>query len=94
MRAGQGIINGMGRQHKASYVTFVSFWGVGIPSVALFVFYFDFGIIGLWLGPLLASLINCFAYYRTIHTTQWSDVIVEAETRRRRDSKMNLSANE
>ena len=44
MRAAQGIINGMGRQHKASYVTFLSFWGVGIPSVAFFVFYLDLGI--------------------------------------------------
>ena len=83
----------MGRKQKASYVTFISFWCVGIPSVAVLVFIFDAGIVGLWIGPLLAYLVNCFFYYKTINETDWADVIVESETRRKRDSKLNLNNN-
>ncbi len=59
---GQGMIRGLGKQGAASIGTVIGYWVIGIPISLLCVFKFDWGIVGLWLGPTLGIFFN-FCYY-------------------------------
>lgn len=84
---GTGIIGGVGRQARGSFVTLVGYWGLGIPFSLIQIFYFKNGIISLWLGPLLALIFNSFAYYSYILNLDWNKVVAEAEERKSREKK-------
>jgi MATE family multidrug resistance protein len=63
---GQGIIRGLGKQGKASIGTVLGYWVIGIPISLLCVFIFEWGMAGLWTGPVLAILFNFGFYFSLI----------------------------
>ncbi|CDW78027.1 na+-driven multidrug efflux pump [Stylonychia lemnae] len=82
---GQGIIRGLGKQGRASIITIIGYWGIGIPTSLLCVFYLDWGIVGLWVGPSLAIIFNFIFYYIIIIKADWFTIALEAEQRRFRE---------
>jgi MATE family multidrug resistance protein len=58
----QGVIRGLGKQGTASWVTVTGYWILGIPISLVAVFKFEWGIIGLWLGPTTAIIFNYLLY--------------------------------
>ncbi|KAL0490450.1 hypothetical protein AKO1_009544, partial [Acrasis kona] len=45
-----GILRGLGRQRIGAVACFVSYYAIGIPSSLLLTFYFDWGLMGIWVG--------------------------------------------
>ena len=43
----QGPIRAIGLQSKVSFLTLVSFYGIGLPLACLLSLYFSYGVIGL-----------------------------------------------
>ncbi|CDW78129.1 multidrug and toxin extrusion protein 2 [Stylonychia lemnae] len=84
---GAGIISGLGRQGKGSILTVFGFWALGIPLALVQTFYYNMGIIALWLGPLVAITFNSFAYYAFILKIDLKEIVREAEERRLREKK-------
>ena len=82
---GQGMIRGLGKQGVASIGTVIGYWVIGIPLSLLAVFKFDWGIVGLWLGPSIAILFNFCYYFLMITRTDWQKVADEAIARRKKD---------
>ena len=76
---GQGIIRGLGKQGIASTVTIIGYWVLGIPISLVAVFYYNYGIIGLWTGPSVALIFNFIFYYVIIIRTDWTLIAHEAE---------------
>ena len=48
----------------------------------------DYGIIGLWLGPLAASVTCGVSYYIYINVMDWDKIVEEAEMRKLREKKV------
>jgi MATE family multidrug resistance protein len=84
---GTGIIRGLGRQGRASLVTITGYWILGIPVSLLGVFYFKWGITGLWLGPTIAIIFNFIFYYVLVVKTDWDQIADDAEKRRLKEKK-------
>jgi len=65
----QGMFRGCGRQNIGAYLNFVAYYIVGIPFGVLLAFYFDQGILGLWIGIgsglLLASMVGSFIIFKS-----------------------------
>ena len=76
---GQGIICGLGKQGIASIVPIIGYWVLGIPTSLVAVFYFDYGIVGLWTGPTVAIIFNFIFYYVIIIKTDWTLIALDAE---------------
>jgi hypothetical protein len=51
------------------------------------VFYYDSGILGLWLGPLTAMIVVGISYYAYVLIIDWKKVVAEAEARRHSEKK-------
>ncbi len=81
---GQGIIRGLGKQAIGSTVTITGYWILGIPISLLAVFHYNWGIVGLWVGPSVAILFNSVFYYVIIIKADWEAIAAEAEVRRQR----------
>ena len=74
----------MGKQAIASTVTITGYWILGIPISLLAVFYYGWGIVGLWVGPTVAILFNSVFYHVLLIKADWELIAKEAEVRRLR----------
>ena len=52
-------------------MTATAYWVLGIPSTLLLVFYFPFGIAGIWVGPTIAVLFLTVAYTTVFLGIDW-----------------------
>ena len=77
-RSCQGIIQGLGKQALGSLYTLFGYWIVGIPFSMVSVSYFNGGILSVWLGPLIALIINSILYYSLISKTDWNSSVEAA----------------
>jgi MATE family multidrug resistance protein len=53
---GIGILRGITDVKIPTLLTFTSYWIIGLPSGYIFAFYFNGGVIGIWLGFLLCLI--------------------------------------
>ncbi|EQC24925.1 hypothetical protein SDRG_17183 [Saprolegnia diclina VS20] len=67
----QGILRGMGRQSIGAYVNAAAYYAVGIPMAALFGFYFEGNVFGLWAGIALGLLTACCIFSWILRGTDW-----------------------
>lgn len=72
----------MGKQAIGSTVTITGYWILGIPISLLAVFYYGWGIVGLWVGPSVAIVFNSVFYYILIIKADWDSIARDAEKRR------------
>jgi len=88
-----GVVQGIGNQGFGALTTLIAYWGIGIPIASLLVYKLDYGLGGLWTGPLLSSIFLTVTYLGYISTTDWNEAIqrgierarLEDEARRLRD---------
>jgi MATE family multidrug resistance protein len=66
-----GLVNGLGIIRDVRWVTFISYWLIGIPLAYYLIFYKQMGLLGLWCGPTIANIINFVAYDYTVRTKNW-----------------------
>jgi hypothetical protein len=55
--------------------TLIAYWGIGIPIASLLVYKLNYGLGGLWTGPLLSSIFLTITYVGYIAMTDWEEVI-------------------
>ncbi|KDO18436.1 hypothetical protein SPRG_16206 [Saprolegnia parasitica CBS 223.65] len=67
----QGILRGMGRQSIGAYVNAAAYYGVGIPMAALFGFYFEGNVFGLWTGIAIGLFTACCIFSWILRGTDW-----------------------
>ncbi|KDO30696.1 hypothetical protein SPRG_04598 [Saprolegnia parasitica CBS 223.65] len=70
----QGILRGMGRQSIGAYVNAAAYYGVGIPMAALFGFYFEGNVLGLWAGITFGPLAAYCIFSWILWGTDWRAV--------------------
>ena len=70
-------IRASGRQKLGAIMTACAFFALGIPATLLFVFSFDLGIKGIWIGPTLSVLFLTIAYQSISSVLSWEDIIEE-----------------
>lgn len=64
---GLGVLRGLGDVNMPTFITFLSYWVIGIPVGYLLGFHFGFGVKGIWYGltlGLLASSILLFIRFQ------------------------------
>ncbi|EQC38319.1 hypothetical protein SDRG_04038 [Saprolegnia diclina VS20] len=61
----------MGRQSIGAYVNAAAYYAVGIPMAALFGFYFEGNVFGLWAGIALGLLTACCIFSWILRGTDW-----------------------
>ena len=64
-------IIGLGLVKKVQWVTFFSYWILGIPLSIFTMFKLGYGLAGLWMGPTLACAVNYLIYYYYVSTADW-----------------------
>lgn len=59
-----------------------AYWAFGIPISCICVFYYQFGIAGLWVGPTFATFYNTCCYTILIRTIDWDALIKKSAEKR------------
>ena len=72
-------------------MTVIGYWVLGIPISLLAVFYYDSGIVGLWIGPNIAIIFNFIFYYVIIMRSDWEKIAKDAAARRNQDKTMKAA---
>ena len=74
---GLGILRGMGDVNVPTFITFVAYWIVGLPSGYLMGIVLDWGIQGVWYGltlGLLTSSLLLYLRYKTVVMRRFEEV--------------------
>jgi len=66
-----GMVAGVGLVKQVKFITFVSYWLIGIPFACVLMLKFKMGLIGLWCGPTLANIINYSFYEHSLRKADW-----------------------
>ena len=70
----QGPIRALHLQKKASYVSIVCMWLLGLPLAATFAFACDFGVRGLLMGFLAATALQATSYLVIVYRADWDEI--------------------
>mmetsp|Transcript_38176 Transcript_38176/g.36532 ORF Transcript_38176/g.36532 Transcript_38176/m.36532 type:complete len:143 (+) Transcript_38176:353-781(+) len=84
-----GIIRGLGNQGKASIITCVGYWCLGIPISLYSVYKLDKGMVGLWMGPSTAIIFNFTFYCVLIMLANWTQIMEDAKLAMERENRAN-----
>lgn len=69
--SGVGVLRGLTDVKIPLYVSFASYWLIGIPTGYLLGFVFDFGAVGIWIGSFVGlSGIGLFSLFRFNHKSK------------------------
>ena len=68
-------ISASGLQRYGAIITACAYFVIGIPSALVFVFKFDFGIRGIWMGPTLAVAFLTVTYMIIFSNIDWLTLI-------------------
>jgi len=68
---GGSFIRASGQQATGAKITSAAYFVFGIPTTLLMVFWQDLGIVGIWVGPTIATLFNTISY---LHLFQKMDL--------------------
>ena len=66
---GLGVLRGMGDVNVPTFITFISYWIIGLPVAYLLGIYLDLGVMGVWYGlvcGLMASSVMLFLRFQSI----------------------------
>lgn len=66
-------------------VTLVGYWLIAIPVSATLVFGYGYGIPGLWIGPLIASIFLSSSYLIKMRLMDWDQIIIEVAKRHEKE---------
>ena len=73
-------------------VTLMGYWVIAIPVSATLVFGYGFGIPGLWIGPLIASIFLTSAYLFKIWQMDWDQIIIDVAGRHEKEKQDYLNS--
>jgi MATE family multidrug resistance protein len=84
-----GQMRGIGKTVPATAITLIAYYGISIPLQFTFTVYFDFGLYGLWLAQIVASLFHCVSeqYLISFAYGDWEVLCREAAERIKRDQE-------
>lgn len=76
-------IRATGKQKWGAIVTTVAYWVIGIPSAAFLAFKMNAGLLGIWVGPTLATGFNFCMYLKIFRGINWPDLIATTALKRK-----------
>ncbi|CAG8505765.1 3321_t:CDS:2 [Funneliformis mosseae] len=82
---GGGILRGLGKQKIISIIYLSAYYIFALPIGLLLAFKFNLGLIGLWSGVTLASILMGCSIFAVVITTNWEWEVVECSRRIRSD---------
>jgi MATE family multidrug resistance protein len=78
---GISILRGCGRPEITVYGNFLACILFGFPLAVLFVFEFQWGLVGLWSAMCVAWLTCSLLYFTVIYKTDWNEEVEKARGR-------------
>ena len=82
-------IQASGLQRYGAMITACAYFVIGIPSALVFVFKYDFGIRGIWMGPTLAVIFLTVTYMIIFSNIDWFSLIQKSKEQREKDQQSN-----
>ncbi|KAM6465049.1 multidrug and toxin extrusion protein 1-like [Liasis olivaceus] len=82
-----GVLRGTGRQKLGAIFNALGYYGVGLPLGVVLLFVAKIGMIGLWLGMLICTLVPCICSIVYIIRMNWNQVAAEAQHRAKLSQK-------
>ncbi|KAJ8126167.1 hypothetical protein O1611_g7471 [Lasiodiplodia mahajangana] len=76
-----GLLRGIGKQSFGGYVNLAAYYIVALPISFTAAFYFEWQLLGLWLGTTVGLALTAAAEYWYCYTRDWEESVREAETR-------------
>lgn len=70
-----GILRGQGRQKIGGVLNLISYYVIALPLAFFFAFYVDLGLLGLWLGMLIALFFVSLLQTLFVVTSDWDHII-------------------
>jgi MATE family multidrug resistance protein len=74
-----GVLRGSARPSLGAYVNLGSFYGVGLPFAVFMGFAMDMGLLGLWLGLLVAQMVCVAIMVPMLSRMGWMEQVSRAE---------------
>lgn len=87
-----GSLRAMGYQLYGSYASLVGYWIINLPVAYLFAFYFEYRLIGIWIGVQTGTVFTWISYTILIFRTNWDKLVQEINERIEED-KNELEVN-
>lgn len=85
------MIRGLALQGRASIITMVGYWVIGVPVSCFFVFQLHGGIVGLWTGPAVGIGFNMTCFVILVISTNWQNIAdAAAAAHAKKETKANL----
>lgn len=72
-----GVLRGQGRQKIGGILNLISYYLIALPVAFLCAFYFKLGLLGLWIGMIIALFFISVSQYYFVATSNWEAVINE-----------------
>lgn len=82
------MIKGTGLQGIGAFVTSTGYFAIGIPVSLIGVFVYDLKVMGLWIGPTVATIFNTCCYNIIIRKIDWHELTMEVGERHNLEDKM------
>ncbi|KAK9934569.1 hypothetical protein M0R45_021706 [Rubus argutus] len=79
-----GVAVGAGWQAVVAYVNIACYYIVGVPLGLLFGYKFDWGVMGIWIGMLLGTVLQTCVLFYMVYMTNWTKEASIAEDRIRK----------
>ncbi|KAM7001192.1 uncharacterized protein RBU47_011052 [Passerculus sandwichensis] len=76
-----GVLRGIGKQKFGAILNAVAYYGVGLPLAAVLLFVARIGVMGLWVGLLVAVFILCSSFLAFISRVDWDKAAKKAQRR-------------
>ncbi|XP_074413118.1 multidrug and toxin extrusion protein 1 isoform X2 [Zonotrichia albicollis] len=76
-----GVLRGIGKQKFGAILNAVAYYGVGLPLAAVLLFVARIGVMGLWVGLLVAVFILCSSFITFISRVDWEKAAKKAQRR-------------
>ncbi|XP_068601867.1 multidrug and toxin extrusion protein 1-like [Brachionichthys hirsutus] len=85
-----GIFMGTGKQKIPAVTNLIGYYGIGLSIIVTFIFVIKIGIIGFWLGFLVAAICQSIFFTIVIFKLNWKNITAEAVKRAQKSPHMAL----
>ena len=76
-----GNVRALGIANSACVITLICYYLIGIPMSIMLTFYYEMGLLGLWLGYLFAmALIDVIMVFRVMNADWKANFILKPKT--------------
>ncbi|MDR3576444.1 MAG: MATE family efflux transporter [Anaerolineaceae bacterium] len=79
------ILEGMGRQARASVINLFAYYALMIPIALVAAFWLNLGIYAIWISYLSSSIFVCAGFTYLIRKEDWKTLLAEVENRGKED---------